>query len=220
LRRLAAQTLEDAAAAQTEIRQLIRKGLGSEAFNLSKAASALRDEARRLQDDADARELHAVALTETQGRLIVDLVGAVFDDVALPRPEGLLRARLQGWPEEPDSGVVEQAHDDVRRVIRAEVRAELLAEVEAARQAQRALPVGADEDAPVAEDAVVDAEVVEADESEVEDEDQIRWTERVTLPDGSIAESHPIVTRVVTPPREGPSQGISRYGRFSHPGLR
>lgn len=151
----------------------IGKGQSAESRNAMVSANSFAERAAALDADADAAELHEVALSQTQGRLVLELLGAVFDDVALPRPDALLRARLAGWPADPDASVVEEARELLRRPIAAEERARVLGEVRAARAARRALPGGeAEQDAEGEDDEDVDAEAGEegGDPAPVDDE--------------------------------------------------
>jgi hypothetical protein len=153
----------------------IGKNQSAEARNSMVSANSFSERAAELEESARLQELHEVALSEAQGRLVLDLVGSVFDDVSLPRPDGLLQARLQAWPGDPNPELVAQARDEVRRVIAQEVRAEL-AEAETERLARPGLPAGETESDDVAPDEeIIDAEVVE--EPPPGDDDSVSWAD-------------------------------------------
>jgi hypothetical protein len=154
----------------------IAKNQSAEARNSMVASNSFADRAVQLEAAAREAELHEVALSEAMGGLVLDLVAAVFADVALPQPEALLRARLSGWPAEPDAGVVEEAREQVRRKIVLEVREEM----SVVPRVQAALPAGdeevvgevaddAESEPPAAEpiEAIADAEVVVEPELEL-----------------------------------------------------
>lgn len=92
---------------------LLLEGAAGEARNASVAVGVFADRARELEEAARVQELHEVELGERVGGLVVGLLEAVFGDLGLVVPRGLLRARLECWPGEPDVGVVELARREV-----------------------------------------------------------------------------------------------------------
>jgi hypothetical protein len=133
---------------------MLAKDLASEARNASVVCGVWGDRARELEVAARSAELHEVELGEAQARLVLELAGALFDDCGLPKPDLLLRERMQRWPAPPDAATVEAAAIELRRVIRGELEAEL--EVELARKRFVASP---DAEVPV----VMDEPLVEVE---------------------------------------------------------
>lgn len=144
----------------------IAKNQSAEARNSMVASNSFADRAVQLEAAAREAELHEVALSEAMGGLVLDLVAAVFADVALPQPEALLRARLATWPAEPDAEIVHAAREQVRRKIVAEMAAE----------EQRALPAGDESEQPV------DGEVVGEPETPAETPENIEEAVIVEAP--------------------------------------
>jgi hypothetical protein len=212
---------------------MLRKSRAAEARNAAVVATQRGERARQLEDDARAAEEHEAKLAETMGRLVLDLVGAVLSDVGLPTPTDLLRARLAGWPAEPDADVVTAAREEVCRAIRTEVRAELAAEAEAMRAARRALPPGeqdgASDDAEGGEP--VDGEIVDDGDHEDEcdgeqaltfDDLPAAWKARfATRPELGVYEYEQAELREHRRGGGGPRR-VSVFARrnLEHPGLR
>jgi hypothetical protein len=130
--------------------------MASEARNASVAVGVFADRARELEAAAQAAELHAVSLSEAQGRAVLDLVERAFGIVDLPIPREALRGLLRG--DEISEDVAAVARAEVRRLIASEVRREMQAELDAQ---QRALP--APESESEADGEVVDGEVLDID---------------------------------------------------------
>jgi hypothetical protein len=128
--------------------------MASEARNASVAVGVFADRARELEAAAQAAELHAVSLSEAQGRAVLDLVERAFGIVDLPIPREALRGLLRG--DEISEDVAAVARAEVRRLIASEVRREMQAELDAQ---QRALPAPESEweaDGEVVPEPVVD----------------------------------------------------------------
>jgi len=230
LRAEAEKARRSSARALDQADSLLTRGLASDARNASVAVGVFAERARELEEAARAEELHAVALGEAMGKLVIAAIERGFEGLGLPVPQTFVAELLRGWPAAVDEGIVDVARGDVRRAIAAEVRGELAAEAQAVRAVQRALPAGGEGDGgedgdagDVVGEVVLDVEMVE-EEPEPElpegvevDEQGNRWREAFTDRDGVRHGRVPVVTQAVPLAREGPAARRGRFD-FSHPG--
>jgi hypothetical protein len=227
LRAAAERSREASSTALASADSMLARGLASESRNAAVVSNMHADRAAEQEASARAEELHEVALSEAQGRLLLDVIGRGYGDLGLPVPRSFIRDLLRGWPGPVDESVVAAARGEIRRPVVAEVRAEI-ALAEAERATRPALSAGPVE----GEGEVVDGEVVGGDAAGPDAEEPgdlptwaelpEAWKARYQLhPDLGRQEYERALLSEQKQQREGRPQsaGRERFPTFRHPGL-